>query len=365
MKKLLLLALLLPAVVYAAEELYSFRTIRTIGEINATKPTIVEISGVTSSSGYAVVDDTGKEVPIQERVNRIFIAPTQVTACAGAGECVPAQALSDNSEATTFDFPLLTQGLNRGKITIVYARPLLTNSFFFHATRDSYLPTSFSLVVDGKRVLNSLSGDRAVFPQMMAQKIEVEFEYYQTLRFTEVGAGANFEESNKIRFIYEPGRSYVLYTDARGEGSAPNPNIDLFSKTAQSLTLGDPSDSPRYIEPDTDRDLIPDVRDNCPTVANFDQADNDKNGTGDICDDYEFDGVPTYMDNCPTVANADQVDTDKDGKGDACDGEESRITEKYPWMPWVVMGLVFLTLGFMGYEVVKGKRDTPTPAPSV
>jgi hypothetical protein len=128
---------------------------------------------------------------------------------------------------------------------------------------------------------------------------------------------------------------------------------------------------------DADGDGIPDVMDNCPTVANADQADADGDGIGDACDpcpniaggadadhdgwcsgaggdcndddatiypgapelcdgldndcngavddnpaclgDADGDGIPDVMDNCPTVANADQADADGDGIGDACD----------------------------------------------
>jgi hypothetical protein len=35
--------------------------------------------------------------------------------------------------------------------------------------------------------------------------------------------------------------------------------------------------------------------------------------------DTDKDGVPDYRDNCPTAVNADQKDADQDGKGDACD----------------------------------------------
>jgi hypothetical protein len=61
---------------------------------------------------------------------------------------------------------------------------------------------------------------------------------------------------------------------------------------------------------DSDSDGIPDDTDNCPDVANPDQADNDidhADGVGDLCD------------NCPHATNADQVDSDGDGEGDACD----------------------------------------------
>jgi hypothetical protein len=91
---------------------------------------------------------------------------------------------------------------------------------------------------------------------------------------------------------------------------------------------------------DTDGDGIPDSVDNCPYVANQDQADSDGDGIGDACDDCptdpnktapgicgcgvadtdsDNDGVADCKDNCPTVGNADQADMDGDGIGDVCD----------------------------------------------
>lgn len=70
--------------------------------------------------------------------------------------------------------------------------------------------------------------------------------------------------------------------------------------------------------------------DNCPAVANADQADADGDGAGDACDtctDTDGDGLgnPGFAantcaaDNCPSVANPTQTDTDGDGLGDDCD----------------------------------------------
>ena len=57
---------------------------------------------------------------------------------------------------------------------------------------------------------------------------------------------------------------------------------------------------------DSDVDGVNNAEDNCPTVANNDQADADGDGKGDACD------------NCPDVFNADQADSDANGVGDAC-----------------------------------------------
>jgi len=61
---------------------------------------------------------------------------------------------------------------------------------------------------------------------------------------------------------------------------------------------------------DYDNDGLEDDFDNCPWVANTDQADADGDGIGSACD------------NCPDVSNAEQGDLDGDGLGDACDADK-------------------------------------------
>jgi hypothetical protein len=58
---------------------------------------------------------------------------------------------------------------------------------------------------------------------------------------------------------------------------------------------------------DADGDGVADADDDCPLLANPDQADTDGDSSGDACD------------NCPALANPPQRDLDRDGVGDACD----------------------------------------------
>ena len=93
---------------------------------------------------------------------------------------------------------------------------------------------------------------------------------------------------------------------------------------------------------DDDNDAAPDGADNCPTTANADQANNDGDARGDACDtdddndelpdtaeqargtnpftsDTDRDGIADRSDNCGTVRNTDQIDNDGNGIGRACD----------------------------------------------
>jgi len=71
---------------------------------------------------------------------------------------------------------------------------------------------------------------------------------------------------------------------------------------------------------DLDADNVGDPCDNCPATANTDQADMvHPNGIGDACDDPDDDGAADSVDNCVDAFNPLQADDDIDGSGDVCD----------------------------------------------
>lgn len=111
-------------------------------------------------------------------------------------------------------------------------------------------------------------------------------------------------------------------------------------------------------EEDAEGDGVPNLSDNCPEIANADQADTDGDGLGNECDSHEDncsnfldddedddvdcddpdcaldivcaapasdddgDGVENGVDNCPLAENPLQEDTDSDSVGDVCDLDE-------------------------------------------
>jgi len=106
---------------------------------------------------------------------------------------------------------------------------------------------------------------------------------------------------------------YAIIEEAEASSQGPWMPSDAQSAAGQygELWFTDSTRSRYYritsMPDDTDQDGVPSSQDNCPLVANPDQADTDGDGRGDACD------------NCPITANADQSDGDGDGVGDACD----------------------------------------------
>ena len=118
---------------------------------------------------------------------------------------------------------------------------------------------------------------------------------------------------------------------------------------------------------DADGDGLANESDNCPALANADQADLDGDGAGDVCDaDDDGDGIDDGADNCPTVPNPGQEDTDEDGMGDACDALRINFAPAASEVPagWLVdAGALYDAGRGYGWNGTLPSRDRATGAP--
>ena len=97
----------------------------------------------------------------------------------------------------------------------------------------------------------------------------------------------------------------TVNANADSDGDGITDPLDLCSGTPQGAIVD--SEGCAESQKDPDNDGVFAANDNCPTVANPDQADNDQDGVGNVCD------------NCVDVNNPLQLDLDGDGYGDSCD----------------------------------------------
>lgn len=112
-----------------------------------------------------------------------------------------------------------------------------------------------------------------------------------------------------------------------------------------SLPLDAAPDAPSA---DRDGDGVPNATDNCPDVANADQADEDADTLGDVCD--------------PCPPSTTNTDTDNDGVGDDCDphpqvaGDHIAVFEGFNTMPtgWSYTGTWSVSGGSLQVSAADG-----------
>jgi hypothetical protein len=144
-----------------------------------------------------------------------------------------------------------------------------------------------------------------------------------------------------ISHLVLAGNNKVIGTDFTFRASASIKDGVNGATTQATYQLPSPGPAP-----DTDNDGRPDATDNCPSVANPNQADADADTRGDACDncvndanssqtnsdhdeqgdacdlDDDDDGITDAQDNCPLKWNQDQLNNDNDSQGDACDSDD-------------------------------------------
>lgn len=354
-----------------------YKNFANIELIDIKVPTIVEfaIDASALQTSLDVFNNTTKEFVYSSFTSQYKASPHINSIIDSLGK-TSLSKLYDRNLMTSEDY-YLNGNSGRVTFTIYFNLPLTTSSLTLSLDKNVNLPTSVTVTTlkDGKYItlLNNYrpSSSVIVFPQTTSSEFVVSLAYSQPLRITEITFNDSISKvsNSLVRFLALPNNTYSIYANPEKYissftgNSIPNLYQSSSVKNIGSFNL---IVNPLFTPADTDKDGIPDSRDNCLNIPNGSQADTDKNGVGNECDDYDHDGVVNNVDNCINIPNYDQRDTDLDKVGDICDPDESRLTQKYPFIVWVsliVAGLVFIGLLVVVVKRIKDGGSTPTPTP--
>lgn len=355
----------------ADDALSAFQYVYTTSAFtDLTVPSVVEvpITDTFDRALFAVEEvETGNVVA---HYYRVVHQSTPQDIAAWDQEGVSLHALTDGSYNTTIDFPLIAEDANVVVVHLSADEPVTSSQIKFNLARNVALPHTAKLTAitdEGERIIvatTRVHGTTLSFPATTASIWKLALTYVQPLRFTElqlVQDDVAAHTAHSIRFLAQPNYTYRIYADPdravtlktnEGGNLHDNEGVVVVSATGKTPNT-------TYVIADSDEDNVPDIIDNCVSVPNTDQKDIDNNGRGDACDDFDRDGVLNHTDNCDNNPNRNQADEDGDGIGDVCDEEESRITEKYVWIPWAGLGLVVLVILGMFLVILRRSIEQP------
>lgn len=320
-------------------------------------PTVVEVSfseDFANRFNFAVLDAETNIFQPYYFMEKRSTARTPISVSV-QGSTLMGSNMLDGDTNTFNEFALPQSEQGQTQLTLTSTKPITMSSMALFLDQYVALPTSIEIRArtdSGEKIVlarSQMNNSLIVFPKTTAKEWTIALTYGQPLRITELvlrEEGAGIVSSRTLRFLAQQKHNYRIYFDADrsvqmrvGEAGNLSSNTDVLILPAISSQT-----NAGYVVADTDGDSIPDMRDNCVSTSNLDQVDENANGRGDVCDDFDKDGVTNSVDNCPNEPNYNQADIDGDKIGDICDKDESRITEKYPWLPWAGMGFAGLVL---------------------
>lgn len=343
----------------------AFKEYRDIDNLQISVPMVIEIpfnENILERFEFAVFDKTANsnffEPYYFKKETLINKIPVFINANAFPGGAVNAKNITDNNAATYADFSLPENGIGRAQIIITTLAPITSSAFTILLDNYVALPNSIEIragIKNGDDIITlaktKMEDETVHFPKTTANKWTINLSYSQPLRIAELRLTEDSPpktNSNALRFLAQPGHNYKIYFNPDrqtnlfvGEAGNLADNKDVLKISETALFSKDNLD---YKISDIDNDGVPDIKDNCVSTPNPDQKDLNNNRRGDACDDFDKDGILNIKDNCPDNPNYRQEDIDADKIGDACDKEESRITERYPWLPWIGIGFAALVL---------------------
>jgi hypothetical protein len=353
----------------------SFQTVRAVNVADVTVPTVFEVllsPTVADATGWQglphalVVDGNGVIVPAIVD-GRMTEQPTPYTITTEVGD---GRTLTDGELSTGILFPLPESRSGLATFVARLNTPSTISGLTFSFERNATLPTMIEVrsrdAVSSTETIvlsrTSFTGTSISFLPTYTHELVVYLDYKQPLKVNDIALREDTIPTvytSFLRFLAQPGMTYTLYEHADRYVELPYQEtgnlIGVMDVTMATSTRV--RSNPYYMPSDTDQDGVPDVRDNCPLHANLSQSDGDGNGTGDECEDYDIDGMVNVRDNCPSHPNRDQYDTDGDGVGDVCDVQESRFTERLPWVPWAGMGIAGFVIVLLFAYVAKDMKN--------
>jgi len=334
------------------ESTKAFRSYQDVSSLDILVPTVVELpleNDYLERYDFLLVDKTTNQAEpyyFQQETysNNVPVGISSVPAVSNLSR------VNDNNASTYAQFDLPEEG--QGQVKIIISSSEVINSSFLNILldRNVALPNRINIIakVDGlsKIVLSqsAVTSQGVRFPKTSSNYWEIDLTYSQPLRITELSLNQEdltITKNRSVRWLAQVNHSYRVYMD-------PDSQVNVYTGESGNLRADEgvlvldkksTLPNPTYKPADIDNDGVKDTIDNCVSVANNNQLDTDINGRGDACDDFDRDGILNYQDNCRDNPNRYQQDSDADGIGDACDLEESRITEKHAWLPW--LGIVF------------------------
>ncbi len=345
-----------------------FQSVANVPPVESAVPTVVVVTlpGPLTSTQALAVDEQGEAREVWYRRTGSYPDIT-LTDDAGVED---AYAMSDGDYTTYASFPFDETEGGTATLTFEAEESVVSDSVHLQVPTHVALPRRIAVYAeheDGREevlvAMRTLEQPLLYFPETRAKAFKVTFEYSQPLRIAEMKLLTTRDRAvtHSFAFLAEPGESYRMYFNPDRPFTYSGPHGREPWDAERIFTVASPEvvANPTYVPADSDADGVPDHRDNCATTPNADQLDTDGNGRGDACDDFDLDGHATLRDNCPDVPNIYQTDTDGDGVGDECDDEESRLTERNPWVPWVGMGAAAsLVLALFALTAYESRRRT-------
>ena len=326
----------------------NYRSYQEINNLNILVPTVVQIDFPSSNFKFFnfKIWDVEEDSAKPRFINKVNVAQKVPEKIDAFGASNSANLMIDDNYSTYTEFPLVgTSGV--AKLVINTTKPITSSQLTIDLGQYVTGPTHVEIVAYSGGVGKTVVARRPYlsntinFPETTAATWTIIFDYNQLLRIRELSLKQNnvgSVTSGSVRFLAQPGHSYKLYSNPDRETAELTADNLATANNFLAVTPSQVLSNPDYRPADADRDGVLDINDNCPNVRNPDQADIDNSGQGDVCEDFDKDGILNSVDNCPNEPNVDQQDRDGDKIGDVCDKEESRLTEKYPFLPWVGIG---------------------------